>query len=322
MNSADFTRSIDAEAAAWMARLHGDRKSTAQSALDAWLSEDPEHAAAFERANAIWAILPRAASYEQDEVRHSPPSARPKALYAVAAIAACLSLLVGLGVLWGALSDAGAYATRLGEQKVATLQDGSRIALNTDTQVDVRFDAGRRRIELDRGEAMFEVAHDAKRPFTVVAGDTKVVAIGTVFTVRRTRDDVVVTLIKGKVAVSHERSRGEGADAVVMLRPGEKLTEPANGPARVEPESVETATAWRRGQTVFRDTPLGSAITELNRYGGPPIVVDDPRVAALPVSGVFATNAADFAEAVAALHGLEIEQRGESLRLARSNGQD
>ena len=318
MISAAVTHSIDAEAAAWLARLHAEPDGAAQSALDAWLADDPEHAAAFERANAIWAILPRAASHDGDEVRRQAHSSRPRTLQAAAAVAACLSVLVGLGLLWQSLADAGAYATRLGEQKVATLQDGSRIALNTDTQVDVRFDAGRRKIELDKGEAMFEVAHDAERPFVVIAGDTKVVAIGTVFTVRRTRDDVVVTLIKGKVAVSHARSRDdEAADAVVMLRPGEKLTEPANGPARVEPESVEAATAWRRGQTVFRDTPLGAAVTELNRYGGPPIVVDDPRVAALPVSGVFATNATDFAEAVAELHGLRVEKRGENVHITR-----
>lgn len=291
-------------------------------ALEAWLAETPEHAAAFERANAVWAILPRAASHRPDEVALQSPPRRPVARTftrpVIAAIAACLSLLAGLGVLWWSLADAGAYATRVGEQRVATLQDGSRIALNTDSQVDVRFDSGRRRIELDRGEAMFEVAHDAERPFIVIAGDTRVVALGTVFTVRRTRDDVVVTLIKGRVAVSHQGARDTpAADAVVTLRPGEKLTESVNGPSRIEPESIERATAWRRGQTVFQDTPLGLAVAELNRYGGPPIVVDDPRLAALPISGVFATNASDFAEAAAALHGLRLERRGKSLHIER-----
>lgn len=330
MRSAASLHDLDAEAAAWLARLYAEPAGAAQPALDAWLSEDPSHAAAFERAHAVWAILPRAASQGQGQdlslglsEAHAPTLAlrRPPAWRTAAALAAGLSLLVGAGVLWRSMDDA-AYATRLGEQQVATLQDGSRIALNTDTQLDVRFDAARRRIELDKGEAMFEVAHDPERPFVVVAGDTRITAIGTVFTVRRTRDDVVVTLIKGKVAVSQARPRVDGSAASpVVLRPGEKLTEPANGPARVEPESVEVATAWRRGQTVFRDTPLGSAVTELNRYGGPPIVVDDPRLAALPVSGVFATNAADFAEAIAALHGLRLEKRGQTLHVVRENAQ-
>lgn len=314
---------LDAQAAAWLARLHADHQDAGLlPALEAWIAETPEHAAAFERANAVWAILPRAATHGDDEIgRHTAPARstrrglkRPAAM----AIAACLALFAGLGVLWWSLADAGAYATRVGEQRVATLQDGSRIALNTDTQVDVRFDAGRRRIELDRGEAMFEVAHDAERPFIVIAGDTRVVALGTVFTVRRTRDEVVVTLIKGRVAVTHQGARDTpAANAVVTLRPGEKLTESVNGPSRIEPESIERATAWRRGQTVFQDTPLGLAVAELNRYGGPPIVVDDPRLAALPISGVFASNATDFAEAAAALHGLRLEKRGKSLHIQR-----
>ena len=228
------------------------------------------------------------------------------------------SLVLGMGALWWSLGSHGDYVTRPGEQQVATLNDGSRIALNTDTRVDVRFDEDRRYITLDRGEAMFEVAHDADRPFVVIAGDTRVQALGTVFMVRRSRDAVVVTLIKGEVAVSHEDERSsDGATAPMLLQPGERLTEPQAGPTRIEPTSVEAATAWRRGQTIFEDTPLGSAVTELNRYGGPQVVIEDPRVAALPISGVFTTNAPDFAQAVADLHDLEVDREGNTLRLSR-----
>lgn len=306
---------VDATAAAWLARLHGPQGDAIRPALDIWLAESPAHAEAFARATETWAILPRAARHSEQEVRPHRPLARSRTLYPMA-MAACLAVVVGLGALWWSLADVGAYATMPGEQKVATLADGSRIALNTDTQVDVRFSPERRQIELDRGEAMFEVAHDAERPFVVIAGDTRVHAIGTVFTVRRTRDDVIVTLIKGKVAVTRGHPRTGGAvEPSLVLRPGERLTEPLDGPRRIEPQSVEAATAWRRGQTVFSETPLGSAVSELNRYGGPPIVVDDPRVAALPVSGVFATNAPDFAEAVATLHGLRIEKEGDTLHI-------
>ncbi|GAD60016.1 FecR family protein [Brevundimonas abyssalis] len=103
----------------------------------------------------------------------------------------------------------------------------------------------------------------------------------------------------------------------MLLQPGERLTEPEAGPTRIEPASVEAATAWRRGQTIFRDTPLGEAVTELNRYGGPQVVIEDPRVAALPISGVFTTNAPDFAQAVADLHGLNVEREGDTLHLER-----
>ena len=207
-------------------------------------------------------------------------------------------MVLGLGVLWWSLGATGDYVTQPGEQQVATLGDGSRIALNTDTRVDVRF--------------------DADRPFVVIAGDTRVEALGTVFTVRRTRDEVVVTLIQGEVAVTRENEDfRETSAAPMLLQPGERLTEPLAGPARIETASVEAATAWRRGQTIFRDTPLGEAVTELNRYGGPQVVIEDPRVAALPISGVFTTNAPDFAEAVADLHGLQVQRKGGALHLDR-----
>ena len=308
------SRAVDAEAAAWLARLYGDED--VRPALDAWLAESPAHAAAFARANEVWAILPRAAR-TGEETAHVGRAPRRTRLYGVAAGIAA-SLLLGLVGLWWSLGSAGDYATRPGEQKVATLEDGSRLALNTDTRVGVRFDDGRRQIMLEKGEAMFEVAHDADRPFIVVAGETRVQAIGTVFIVRRTADDVIVTLIKGEVAVSHDQPpTARASRGTLVLRPGEKLTEPADGPARIEPESVEVATAGRRGQTVFQETPRGEAVPDLDRYGGPVIMVDDPRVAALPISGVFATNAADFAEAAATVHGLRVEKDGDRLHIRR-----
>ncbi|MFN3815201.1 FecR family protein [Brevundimonas sp.] len=316
MSRAPSPRAVEAEAAAWLARVHGDQEDAARDALDAWLAEDPAHAAAFERASEIWAILPRAARSSEDEARlRAAPEPQPRLR---AAMAMAASLVLGLGALWWALDRPGDYVTRPGEQQVATLGDGSRIALNTDTRVAVQYNADRRHITLDRGEAMFEVAHDADRPFVVIAGDTRIEALGTVFTVRRTRDEVVVTLIKGEVAVTLADARASGAPQTPMLlQPGERLTEPVAGPTRIESASVEAATAWRRGQTVFRDTPLGEAVTELNRYGGPQVIIDDPRVAALPISGVFTTNAPDFAEAVADLHGLDVQREGDTLHLQR-----
>lgn len=307
---------VDAEAAVWLVKIHGQEGEGARRALEDWIAQSPVHADAFQRASEAWAILPRAARSEQEKVETFARRRSRTPVRAAAALAA--SLVLGLGGLQWLQSSGGAYSTRLGEQKVATLRDGSRIALNTDTRLGVQFDGDRRRIKLNRGEAMFEVAHDADRPFVVIAGDTRVQALGTVFIVRRTADDVIVTLIKGKVAVTQEQGRmAQPAPAALILKPGEKLTGPEEGPIRIEPESVEAATAWRRGQAVFRDTPLGEAVMELNRYGGPPIVVEDPRLATLPISGVFATNAADFAEAAATLHGLRVERQKDALYIRR-----
>ncbi|WP_448664235.1 FecR family protein [Sphingomonas sp. CJ20] len=321
-------RAIDAEAAAWVARLSApDRNTATDAALKGWLHADAAHRDAFERATEIWAILPGAALYCADAER-SRPAARlrsrraipqsTRGRFAAAAIAASLLLAVSLGVRTYVFDRPVEYATRIGEQKVTTLSDGTRIALNTDSEVEVAYHPDERRVRLERGEAMFEVAPNPARPFIVSAGDKQVRAVGTSFIVRRTAQGVVVTLIQGKVAITDTGARRASPLPPTILAPGERLTATEDAPSVVDQPSIESATAWRRGQAVFNDLPLAQAVAEINRYGGPRVTVDDPRVAALRVSGVFATNdTAEFAAAIAALHGLRVERGGQSLKIVR-----
>jgi transmembrane sensor len=304
-----------AEAAAWLARLQGDARCPASEAAFAdWLQADPAHAAAFEQATDIWSILPGAAQGMRPAERGTRPA--PRTRWPELALAASLALVLGLGTLFWMSRPTG-YATAIGEQKIATLEDGSRIALNTDSRVQVRYDVNERLIDLDHGEAMFEVAHNAARPFIVRAGNKQVRAVGTSFVVRREGDAVVVTLLQGKVAVTDVHPVTAHA-APTYLNPGDRLRTSAKGSAQIDEQPAEIATAWRRGQAMFADTPLADAVDELNRYGGPRLVVDDPQIGALRVSGVFATNDTDeFARAVAALHGLHVTQTGTTLHIVR-----
>lgn len=312
----------EAEAAAWIARLEADDRSSAtDAALQDWLRADPAHAAAFERATELWTILPGAAlcggSHGSAAVQRSARSPGWAMQRPFQALAASLALLISVGAGWWMLNSPADYTTRLGEQKVATLEDGSRIALNTDTEVDVRYAPEERRVRLDRGEAMFEVAPNTARPFIVTAGDKQVRALGTSFIVRRSGAGVVVTLLEGKVSVTDVRpSRAAARPAI--LAPGERFTASADAPSTIDRPAIDAVTAWRRGQAVFADTPLSAAVAELNRYGGPRIAVEDPHLASLRISGVFATNdTAEFASAIASLHGLRVEKAGNDLRIVR-----
>lgn len=312
----------DAEAAAWIARLQADDRGEAtETALKAWLHADPAHADAFERATEIWGIIPGAALVAADMGQVTPlrpqSARRLPAWQAGMALAASLLLFLAVGGWW-LMERPVDYATKIGEQRVATLADGTRIALNTGTELSVDFNKDERRVTLDRGEAMFEVAPNPRRPFLVVAGDRIVRAVGTSFIVRRTGNSVVVTLIQGKVTVGQPRATGLRADPPTLLAPGERLTAAADAPPVIDQPSMEAATAWRRGQAVFSDTPLSAAVAELNRYGGPRIEVGDPRLASLRISGVFATNdTAEFAAAIASLHGLKVRQREGELEIVR-----
>lgn len=320
-------RRIDAEAAAWIARLQSsDRCDATDDALRAWLYADGAHEEAFERATEIWGILPGAALVAANAagtpvvrpVLRPARMARPSPVWGLA-LAACLLLVVMVGGGWWLMNRSLGYSTQVGEQKVATLKDGTRIALNTDTELAIDYEADVRRVRLDRGEAMFEVAPNPKRPFIVTAGDRTVRAVGTSFIVRRTAGGIVVTLIEGKVAVNQiGAARAHAADAPTLLRAGERLTVSADAPSLIDQPLMEAATAWRRGQAVFTDMPLSTAVAELNRYGGPRITIGDPRLASLRVSGVFATNdTAEFASAIAALHNLHVQQTDGELRIIR-----
>ncbi len=297
---------LNAEASAWLARLHGPRGADAEVPLQDWLRCDPAHQEAFERATELWELLPGAAAIATQEVR-APRRFMPLA------IAASLLAVVVTGAMTVYLSQAPAFDTGAGEQRSTTLDDGSRIALNTDSHVTVKFDRDQRQVSLDRGEAMFEVAHDAARPFVVMAGDERIRAIGTSFVVRRDGDRVRVTLLRGKVEVTRA---GERPQLLAILAPGERVSAAPQVAPVLDRPALDAVTAWRRGEILFRDTPLSEAVAEVNRYGQDRVVVNDARLGALPISGVFATDdSAEFAAAVAQLHGLRVRREGETLLL-------
>jgi transmembrane sensor len=314
-------RQLEAEAAAWVARLQSTPRDMAtEVALKAWLSGDAARRDAFERATEIWAMIPGAAAFEVGSEEHAPT--RPEAAVAGSVVTRALALAASLllvfgGLAWWMTHRPVAYVTGLGEQEVATLNDGSRIALNTDTILDVDYQPDVRQITLKHGEAMFDVAHNTQRPFIVAAGNKRIRAVGTSFIVRSIDGDVEVTLLKGKVAVTEAKvGRSNATAKATMLVPGERLTADKDAPAAIDMPSIDTVTAWRRGQIVFDDIPLSKAISELARYGGPQINVPDPRLAATPVSGVFSTNdTTEFAAAIARLNGWRTVRSGDKLTI-------
>lgn len=296
-----------AEASAWLARLQGSARTPAtEQAFKAWLAEDPAHARAFARVTHTWDIIPGAAMQGQAASRPRPPHRQSPWRYAIAAGVAILLLLVGGYTLRDPV-----YRTGIGEQKAITLDDGTRITLNTDTRVVVSYRQAERRIGLTHGEAMFEVAKNPQRPFVVEAGAKQVRALGTTFLVRNEADQVAVVLIEGRVKVSDDAPprRSEPAGDAVTLTPGERLVLNASGAQRqvLDRPKVEEVTAWRQGEVIFDNANLADAVAELNRYGTTRLRLEGPALARLRVSGVFATHdPVEFANAVAKLHDLDV----------------
>lgn len=306
------SKRVQEEAAAWFARLN--RRQVPLASLEAFRAwrQRPGNRAAYADVEGLWR---EAAELQGDaEIRKAVSSAlaRPagrrgwtRAILGPGwrpALGVTAVALVGLAVAIGLqIRSAGAiYATKLGEQRLVRLEDGSRVRLDTDTRLAVRFGKGERRLRLERGQAFFEVAHDTSRPFVVEAGQTRVRAVGTRFDVRRDDGQVRVILVEGIVQV---RDDAPARRAAWTLKPGEQLTTGASATPR--PVDVTAATSWTTGRVVFQAVPLVAAIAEINRYGAHKIRLAAPGVGQVPVTGVFDAGDTDaFVAAVSDLHDL------------------
>jgi transmembrane sensor len=293
----EFSKPADvmAEAEHWFARLRSEECSAVERmAFRQWHAQ-PQHASAYAATEALWEEAQHAQSHPEIErlmrevLEQTQPATvarrrwqMPAALAAsVAVIAVALSALL----LWPAPGDV--YQTALGERRTVTLDDGSVVTLNTETKLRVRFRADSRALELIRGEALFDVAHDAQRPFLVSAGDSRVRALGTRFQVRRDNDEQIkVVLLEGRVEVARE----EVGDRLEMA-PGEQVsfTKPDRPMTRraIDPEA---ALSWTSGRLVFRATPLVEAVAEVNRYAKTKIRLADDSLSQLRISGTFVTG--------------------------------
>jgi transmembrane sensor len=300
MNRPERRKPIVESAAAWAEETRAGLPPRRAAALEAWLAESDDHRRAFEAVRvAEEALVRQSAEPALMALRHAALQARPSHAEVrwtrIAAAFAALTVLTGSGwwiaERWGVVSGTPAsavYRTETGERSTVTLPDGSIATLNTDSTLEVAYRRGERTLRLIEGQALFSVAHDTTAPFRVRAGDRVVTATGTLFEVRLDAGVTRVALLEGGVRVAPvERSP---SSAAVTLAPGEVLSTSPGGPARVRRADVVRLAEWRSGLVSFDDTPLEDAVAEMNRYGGPRIIVRGSDAARLRLSGVFRTG--------------------------------
>lgn len=315
------------QAARWHARLEApDCTAEEREAFAAWLGSDTNREA-WRRAERICALLASAAAsdprlramVDQANARRGGPRAeRKRAWWVPASLAAgiaAVALVLGFGV-----ADVGdaplQYASAAARQEL-TLPDGTNVILDVRTEIDVELGASMREVHLRRGRALFDVAHDAERPFVVSVGSGRVTALGTVFQVhKRSAHDIVVTLAEGAVEVE---SNVRGRTQRERLAPGDELRMSDDpGAWRKLRVDAKAATSWSDGRHVFRDSPLVEAVEEVNRYATRRVVIADPSLAELTVSGSFvAGDSASIVAAFAAVLPIKIAESGDELLLFR-----
>jgi transmembrane sensor len=307
-----------AEASAWrVALFEADLESTED--FEAWLAADHGNPRAWRQVCGSWDRLDRDAMepeliiarrdvlerVRRQKARRFAGASRWRSsamrIAAVLVVTAIVGLLIGLSVWQSTTPEV--YQTALGERRTITLADGSHVSLDANSRLTVKLLRKARMLELVRGQAHFDVAHDVSRPFTVRARDKTVVATGTSFNVDLLGAEVIVTLLEGRVSVLQERPAGftlagaQSSQRVVLakLTPGEQLIAPLprldqsvvpTTPLMVERVSLDQATAWEAGQLVFDNEPLSSVVRRVSRYTSQPLVADQG-VASLRLSGVF-----------------------------------
>jgi transmembrane sensor len=317
-----------AEASAWIARLHGEnRTAKVEAGFKRWLAASAEHRLAFEIVNDIWVGVERLPKPSTPAFVRWPRAGLVLTWQRALAASAVLAV-VAIGVTLH-YRDPG-LATRVGEQRNLSLEDGTRISLNTASRIHVHYDRVARRVELDEGEAFFEVAKRPGWPFIVTAGGKQVVALGTAFLVRRDEQEVAVTLVEGKVTVSesgetspsqpnHNAASATGPATPLhqkprdafALSPGQRLTFVARELPKLDRPALEKVTAWQRGQVILDHTPLKDAVAEMNRYSDRELKIEEPEAERAQVTGIFRIgDSADFAQAVAETYRLKVVDHG------------
>jgi transmembrane sensor len=297
------------QAADWIVRLDRASGEDDARALEAWLDGSEGNQDAFARLHGLWddlGALPARAPAKQ-----AMPLYR-RWMPRLAAVAAAV-LLVFAGVMFNHGKGGALLRTDVGGRDIAMLEDGSRVTLNTDTELRVAFARAERTVILDRGEAMFEVRHDVDRPFVVEAAGRRVTAVGTTFVVRRYTDGVAVTLVEGRVKV-------EDSSGTRFVSPGERLILRDGGRVGVDRPVIDSVTSWRRGELVFHETLVSDAIAEMNRYTRKPIrLTIDPGNRRL--SGIFATSGTrQFGQLVAELYDWDYHEEPDSAVLRQGAG--
>lgn len=327
---------ISGAAAGWLTRLEGQTSPQVWEAFEAWTEEDPRHRAAFIRLRVAWNhadrlknMRPADGTIDRDLLgrsRISPATLAARGLRPSEGaprkrldelimpdrrrVLATMTAIAVAGVCaWFGAYQLGwnTYETGVGGRQKVALSDGSTVDLNTNTQLNAKLSGSRRDIRLNRGEALFHVAHDSTRPFYVTAGETVVRAVGTSFSVRiRDSEHVEVLVAEGRVVVGAPGTDANFENTSLLatapkVGAGETASVRRNSVAMhsLPQRDVTRKLAWTEGHLAFKGETIEDAVREFNRYNRRQIAIADPTILTLQVGGTFlATDPDSFIAAL------------------------
>jgi len=337
MSNSLTSEQIDAIAADFVVRADHVPLSTAEQAeLDVWLSENSRHLGAYLRALAVFEHAKRAKAlgphFDPDNLSEdlsieTVDRATPKlqgrfggrALMRFGGLAAAAVILIAIAWPGGDLS----YETEFGKVKTVSLEDGSQITLNTATKITVGIDGNLRHVNLEEGEAFFEVVPDAERPFIVVAGETRAKVVGTKFNVLHLAGQPIEIMVKegsvevGEVSVAKAKKFLISSNNQAIISQKEGLVVHALSSA-----DIDRRLSWRHGMLSFENTPLAQTAELFSRYSRVHIEIIGAEIAAEPITGYFSSdNPLAFAQTVAEVMRLKLQHTGDTIVLSKTNAE-
>lgn len=321
----DGSDPIRRQAATWAARLHADDVSEAdRAAWHDWMSTSERHRHAYARIESLWSSLGEFAHAREIVARIDPSPGVATAIppgqtagrrrrdhsqrWGVL-VAAMLILVIGtailLPVMFPPVEDI-VYRTAPGERRSLLLADDSRLDLDTDSMVTVRFSEKERQILIERGRAFFRVAK-GKHPFVVRSRYGSVRAVGTAFEVYDREHGFRVSLYEGRVDLLAAADSIRPDATLASLSPGQSaLLRPGGLDRESDFPVAADMPPWTSGRLLFDDVPLQAAVDEFNRYSNALILIDSKSLKSLRISGRFRSEDTDgFVEALAAVYGVE-----------------
>ena len=325
MKQGEKNNAIDDAAAMWLARIdRGDLNLGEQAAFDAWLAEDVRHRGAFFRMQAIFASSQRLSALGKDYVMRSVKISRRAW---AAGIAASIALATTLFLTYPNSDKNGqGYANKSEVAEAAPrpfsnstsnidLPDGSRIELIAHARASTSFRSDARIVTLHGGEAFFSVAKDPTRPFTVVAGNVRVTAIGTSFTVSKENGRVSVKVVEGVVAIERDGEKG-----TTRLAANEMASFTAK--AIVAPIASVTSkhglkpSIAKPQMLAFEARPLSDAVHQFNTASVGIKIRVDPTLETMPITGLFSLSDPEgFADAVALSLDAKVSREGGEINI-------
>ena len=300
-------------------RTSGNWTAEDQSDLDAWLAESPAHLVAYWRLEETWERTNRLAALKRpiSDMANRAVGGAPALLKIAAAFA--VAAMLGSTAAYFILRPAEkTYVTAVGGHEVVKFADGTRIELNTDTVLRTRMTTEQRVVWLDKGEAYFQVKHDAEHPFIVMIGGRRVTDLGTQFLVRRHTDRLEVAVMQGRVRF--DAPNAFATKQTALLLPGDVATATSQSMSVIKAanHALEHELGWRRGMLVFHQTTLADAAAEFNRYNAKKITIADSVAAHFTIGATFPTNDVEaFTRVAKEVFALRVQDNGKEIVISR-----